>query len=314
MKNPGLCRIILVLTVFFWGNALGYALDSRQITDLTLAARQGDTRAMRELARAYYDGDGVLKDPVMAKCWTRKAYDLGDPKAEKLWNDLELWKYAGDCSSRLLFREVLDEKHTGDHWQDPVTGMVFVWIPGGCFAMGCHENAGRCRKNEFPVHRVCLDGYWMGAHEVTQRQWQALMGTNPSRFQDTDTNPVEMVSFEQVREFILELNQQSVHRFSLPTEAQWEYACRERGRKIPYAWGREDFQPKANCGTCDNTPYSGRTAPVDSFYANDLGLYHMGGNVGEWCKDMYDEHAYQVHKTDNPVYKGDGRQRVVRGG
>lgn len=315
MGRLRLCLVILVCTAFFWGNTFpGYALDSQQITELIQSARQGDTRAMRKLGRAYYEGDGVLKDPARAKCWIWQAHELGDKKAEKLWNDLKLWKYAGDCDTLLQFREDFARNRIGARWQDPVTGMMFVWIPGGCFPMGCHKNAGKCRKNEFPVHRVCLDGYWMGAHEVTQGQWEGLMGSNPSRFQDGAEYPVERVSFEQVREFIRELNHKSPHKFSLPFEAQWEYACRNRGRKIPYAWGREDFMPPANCGSCDNDSFQGRTAPVDSFYANDLGLYHMSGNVGEWCRNVYDKNAYQDHEADRHGFEENGRQRVVRGG
>lgn len=97
----------------------------------------------------------------------------------------------------------------------------------------------------------------------------------------------------------------------LPTEAQWEYACRNRGRRMPYAWGKEDFMPKANC---DSGTFQGCTAPVDSFYASDLGLYHMGGNVAEWCRDVYDKNGYQDHGSDRYGFKENGRPRVVRGG
>ena len=314
MGKTGVALGVLVSIVILCLHVPGYALYSQQIGDLKQAARQGDTRAMRKLARVYYDGDGVLKDPVMAKCWIRLAYDQGDKQAEKLWNDLRLWEYAGDCSGLLFFQQDLDTDRLGDHWHDPVTGMVFVWIPGGCFHMGCYENAGKCRKDEMPAHKKCLDGFWMGAHEVSQGQWQGLMGSNPSRFQNGAAYPVEMVSFEQVREFIRELNQQSPHRFSLPTEAQWEYACRNRGRSIPYAWGKADFRPKANCGSCDSGPFQGRTAPVDSFYANDLGLYHMSGNVGEWCRNVYDKNAYQDPGSDRYGLNGNGQPRVARGG
>jgi len=314
MKKSVVCRSVLVAIVVLCTPVLGHALDSQQIFDLKQAARQGDTRAMRELARVYYDGDGVLKDPVMAKCWVRQAYDLGDKKAKKLWNDLALWEYAGDCSGLLFFRQDMDINRMGDRWQEPVTGMVFVWIPGGCFQMGCHKHAGKCRKDERPAHKKCLDGFWMGAHEVTQGQWLGLMGFNPSRFQKGALYPVERVSFEQVRECIEELNQKSLHRFSLPTEAQWEYACRNRGRDIPYAWGKENFMPKANCGGCDSGPFQGSTAPVDTFYASDPGLYHMGGNVAEWCKDIYDKHGYRKQGSDR-YGDGENRQpRVVRGG
>lgn len=160
MGKMGLCRGVLVAIAILCTTVLGHALDSQQISDLKQAARQGDTRAMRELAMVYYEGDGVLKDPVMAKCWIRQAYDLGDKQAKRLWNDLALWEYAGDCTDLPSFRQDMVTNRMGDRWQEPVTGMVFIWIPGGCFHMGCHKNAGKCRNDELPAHRspvgICL--------------------------------------------------------------------------------------------------------------------------------------------------------------
>lgn len=274
-------------------------------------AGQGDTRAMCKLAQAYYEGKGVLKDPFKARCWAEKAWNMGSGKAKELWDELELWRYPGECN---LFSE---EKFLPEH--DPgeirlAGGISFVWVPGGCFKMGCHENAGRCGKDETPLHRVCLDGFWMGRFEVTQAQWENVMNTNPSRFKNGGKFPVERVSFEDVRVFIEKLNEKSSARFALPTEAQWEYACRNRGRKIPFAWGREDFRPRQNCGTCDSGSFRARTSPVGSFEANDLGIFDLGGNVKEWCRDGYDEDAYNHHEQQNPVRRKRGGARVVRGG
>lgn len=307
--------LFLVLLVLFGSlfpvSAKNSRTDGRQMDTLLRQARQGDTRAMCRLALVYYHGDGVLKEPVKAKCLVKTAYDLGDRQAKKLWNDLALWQYGGSCEGE---NDLLGRIDTADSWQDPVLGMRFIRVAGGCYRMGCHDNAGRCGDDEHPRHRVCLDTYWIGQFEVTQGQWQAVMGTNPSRFKSGSQYPVERVTWQEVREFIRTLNSRSPHRFALPTEAQWEFACRSRGRGAPFAWGREDFRPQANCGTCDAGEYRGRTAPVGSFPENGLGLFDMGGNVREWCRDAYDETAYERHKPENPVFREKTRERVVRGG
>ncbi len=93
----------------------------------------------------------------------------------------------------------------GKTWTDPVTGMEFVWTPGGCYQMGCGSWAGNCDNDEKPVHEVCLDGFWIGKHELTQGQWEKMMGGNPSRFKGTN-RPVEKVSWNDCQKFIDRLN------------------------------------------------------------------------------------------------------------
>lgn len=277
------------------------------------AARQGDVEAMVDVGVAYHDGKGVLKDPFKAKCWIQKAYQNGSKKAERIWESLALWQYSGKCE--LEFDDETRPIYAkGDRYTDPVTRTVFVWVPENCFIMGCHEKAEDCSKNENPPHRVCLDGFWIGRYEVDQYLWTKVMGANPSRFQGQPDLPVENVSYEDIRVFIRKLNRVSEHRFALPTEAQWEAACRNGGKKINFPWDGDDHRPDANCGNCDNQGYSARTAPVGQFYPNDLGIYDMGGNVKEWCRDFYDKKAYAGHRKKNPVFKEKKAMRVVRGG
>ena len=195
-----------------------------------------------------------------------------------------------------------------------MTRVRFVYIPKNCFKMGCHKAAEKCLKIERPAHTVCLDGFWMGAYEVDQSLWQQVMGTNPSRFSSNPKHPVETVSFEDVQTFLWQLNATIKEKVSLPTEAQWESACRNGGKPVNYPWEGDAYRPDANCGNCNTNGVYGQTSPVGSFYPNDLGLYDMGGNVKEWCKDFYDKKAYETHTKDNPVYKQKEAMRVVRGG
>lgn len=304
-------KILPVIIALILGASLCLAGNNPELSSLMAEARQGNTRAMCDLGLVYFHGKGVLKDPFKARCWVQKAHEQGSEQAKKIWETLELWQYSGTCDLS-LDREDLPEYRLGDGFTEPETGMTFVWIPGGCFSMGCHEHAGKCGKDEMPEHRVCLEGFWMGVFEVTQGEWQAMMGQNPSRFKNGAEYPVEQVSFKDVQGFVRQLNQETGRHFSLPTEAQWEYACRSRGRKKPYPWGRETFNPEENCGTCNAGEFKGRTAVRGSFPPNDLGLYDMGGNVKEWCRDGYDKNAYAA--GNRPGHGKQESSRVVRGG
>lgn len=196
-------------------------------------------------------------------------------------------------------------------WQEPVSGMEFVWIVGGCFQMGCGAWAGECFDDERPVHEVCVDGFWMAKSEVTQGQWKRVMGVNPSGFQANDSYPVEMVSWDDAAKFIARLKSLSrtPAEFRLPTEAEWEYACRSGGKSEKYPGG----------GTVDQVTWydqnsAGVTHPVGSKLPNGLGLFDMSGNVREWCADIYTKDAYTRHSRKNPLNMKGGSERVVRGG
>jgi formylglycine-generating enzyme required for sulfatase activity len=193
----------------------------------------------------------------------------------------------------------------GEHWRDPVTGMEFVSVPSGCYSMGSRDG----EHDEQPVHNVCLDGFWLGRYEVTQRQWLQVMGDNPSRFPKGDNHPVENVSWDAAQDYIRRLNGKGSAKFRLPTEAEWEYACRSGGRNEIYsghnsadtvAWHSEDWD-------------QGHHA-VGEKNANGLGLYDMSGNVWEWVQDAYSSDAYGQHAKNNPVNTSNQSNRVDRGG
>lgn len=199
-------------------------------------------------------------------------------------------------------------------WREPITGMEFVRVQGGCFHMG--DVFGDGAFNEKPVHEVCIDDFLIGRTEVTQGQWQAVMGDNPSFFARGPDYPVEGMTLQEIEQFIQRLNAAGNGHFRLPTEAEWEYACRAGGRKAKYGTrngeiggGLANYQ--AAEGAPDPYP---ETAPVASFPPNPLGLYDMSGNVWEWVADIYAADAYKHHRRDNPLYQGNGPSRLLRGG
>ena len=195
-----------------------------------------------------------------------------------------------------------------EEWRDPVTGMEFVKVPGGSFRMGCVAADPNCQENENPAHLVPVDGFWLGKHEVTQGQWKRIMGNNPSRFKRGDDYPVEQVSLKNVQEFIRKLNIKSTATFSLPSEAQWEYACRAGGK--PVRFGTENG--RISSGSANFYNYHDGTTPVGRYQANSLGLHDMSGNVLEWVRDKYTR--YGNVEQDDPTQDRYGVFRSFRGG
>jgi len=188
--------------------------------------------------------------------------------------------------------------------QSGPVGMKFVLIPAGSFQMG--QDSGDSDEN--PVHRVTISrAFQMQTTDVTQGQWKAVMGNNPSEFQHGDDYPVEQVSWNDVQEFLKKLNALDPGKnYRLPTEAEWEYACRagtsgERyGDLDAIAW------------------YSGnsssKTHPVGKKQPNAWGLYDMLGNVWEWCADWFDDNYYANSPATDPRGPLSGQYRVLRGG
>ena len=182
-------------------------------------------------------------------------------------------------------------------------GMRFAEIPAGSFDMGSTIGPG-----EGPVHRVSVGRFWMGVTEVTQAQWQAVMGSNPSHFKQAGPDaPVEMVTWNDVQAFIRRLNaREADRRYRLPSEAEWEWACKGGGGPDPYGPPADIAWIKENSG--------GTTHPVGQKRPNAFGLYDMFGNVSEWCEDTY-FHGYDGAPVDGSARKGDPAARhTLRGG
>jgi formylglycine-generating enzyme required for sulfatase activity len=241
-------------------------------------------------------------------------------------------------------------------WTEPVTSMEFVWVPPGCFMMGQTESekkqlikeVGQSSyksnyKDELPQHEVCVDGFFMGKYEVTVEQYMIFAKENPKhmpqwlepgneynieqgkndlykKFVEKKKYPVVGVSWNNAKEMSKWLSLKNRKRkFRLPTEAEWEYACRA-GTKTPFYFGETITTDMANYhgnypyGNAPKGIYREKTTLVGSFPPNKFGLFDMHGNVWEWCEDVYISDAYNNHAKQNPVVTDGGSDRVLRGG
>jgi len=193
---------------------------------------------------------------------------------------------------------------------EPVTGMKFVWVPGGSFQMG--DLFGEGSSDEKYIRTVKIKSFLLGETEVTQEQWEKIMGNNPSSFPGSD-RPVDNVNWYETQQFIWNMYSRTGKQFRLPTEAEWEYACREGGRKVRYCNGKNSINT-------DNSHFDSNhmegTISVGYFLPNSLGLFDMSGNVWEWTcsewNDPYDERSEKcIAKKHTNLH---GLRRSVRGG
>ena len=183
-----------------------------------------------------------------------------------------------------------------------------VFVKGGSFKMGAtSEQTEDAKADESPVHLVILSDYYISRYEVTQKFWETIMGTNPSSTKGEDL-PVDNVSWEECQQFIKKLNEKTGKRYSLPTEAEWEYAARG-GEKT-------ENHKFSGSNTASEVAWSdavdGTIEVVGTKKYNELGIYDMSGNVSELCYNYYE--AYTTNDQVNPIGKTTGEKRVVRGG
>ena len=183
-----------------------------------------------------------------------------------------------------------------------------IKVEGGTFTMGATSEQGSdASDNEKPTHQVTLSTYYIGRTEVTQALWEAVMGSNPSRFKGKKL-PVENVSYDDCKQFIEKLNVMTGQDFRLPTEAEWEFAARGGNQSHGYKYSGSNYLDdvawfRENSGSETNTVATKRP--------NELGIYDMSGNVPEWCRDSYAK--YTSSPQTNPR-GGSGSSRVCRGG
>ncbi len=192
-----------------------------------------------------------------------------------------------------------------------------VRIPAGKFMMGSNEYS-----SEQPIHEATLKGFWMGKYAVTNAQWQAVMGTKPSekygaKFQG-ENQPVVGISWDDAKEFCKKASQKTGKLIRLPSETEWEYACRA-GTTTPFHFGETitpdlvNYNGNNPYGDAPKGEYREKTVNVDSFSPNAWGLYQMHGNVWEWCEDTWHEN-YVGAPTDGSAWVSESEKRILRGG
>jgi formylglycine-generating enzyme required for sulfatase activity len=195
-----------------------------------------------------------------------------------------------------------------------------VYISGGSFLMGAPEGEYKSSDSQRPQHRVTVPEFWMGKYQVTQAQWEASMGSNPADFKGAN-RPVECVSWDNCQDFCRKLSELTGKRYRLPSEAEWEYACRA-GTTTPFNCGETittklaNYNGKYTYADEGKGEYRRRTVDVGSFPPNPWGLYDMYGNVYEWCEDGWHGNyngapADGSARTDNHTQ---GNRHVLRGG
>lgn len=218
-------------------------------------------------------------------------------------------------------------------WLDPETGMPFVAVAKGCFSMGSEQPKvppadtmwqevgydGSLAENEKPRHEVCVDGFWLGKYEVRVKEWRTVMGsdglTGPGGVDDDF--PMTRVTWEQARLFAQRLTEKSggKQRYRLPTEAEWEYACRAGSTQDAFA-NQELLEKEARygLGSQEMNIAGARLGATGQRSVNAFGLHDMLGNAWEWVQDSYLPAAYATHSLYNPRVEAKAGQRVIRGG
>lgn len=213
-----------------------------------------------------------------------------------------LWLSASSCAQDFNAEKLSATAKPGSGFQDCPDCPEMVVIPAGSFDMGSNE----VDDEEKPVHRVTISrDFAMGKTEVTQGQWRSIMGDNPGNC--GDNCPVEQVSWNEAHDFIRRLNQKTGQQYRLPSESEWEYACR--------AGGQHEYCGSDNVDSVAwHESNSGKTAhPVAGKQANAFGLFDMSGNVWEWVEDSSHDN-YQGAPADGSAWTGNSAKRVLRGG
>ncbi|MDX9753940.1 MAG: formylglycine-generating enzyme family protein [bacterium] len=193
------------------------------------------------------------------------------------------------------------------------TPLEMICLPAGSFLMGSPETEKERYPNEGPQHTVHISQpFFLGKYPITQAQWEAVMGTNPSHFKGANL-PVEQVSWNDTQEFIQKLNQLNQGTYRLPSEAEWEYACRA-GTTTRFYWGDDEASEQIGDYAWYWINSNSKTQEVGGKQPNAWGLYDMCGNVWEWCQDWFKETFYTVNEITDPAGPASGSKRVHRGG
>ena len=265
------------------------------------------------------NGNFSLEAKVMVKG------QLGEPLKEKIFNQMTAIPALPDAVKQGLtivpqpIGSVLSSlpqpgKSFRDKLKDGSLGPEMVWIPAGTFQMGSKDG----KDSEKPVHSVTVKSFAMGKYEVTFAEYdQFCEATGRSKPNDRgwgrDKRPVIYVSWEDAKAYTKWLSEQTGKDYQLPSESQWEYACRA-GTTTKYWWGNGSKQNDANCDGCGSQWDNKQTAPVGSFKPNPFGLHDVSGNVWEWLEDVWHDN-YEGAPSDGSAWvSGDGNMRLIHGG
>ena len=272
------------------------------------AARGWDDAAY-ELGVMYENGIGVHKNLADAIYWYRKAAASGHEKASA-----KIEKMTEDAYVENVVTNGVDQ-----HYEDVLTlpggeKIEMIYCPPGEFLMGSPLIEEGRQDDEAQHHVTITKGFWLGKYPITQEQWGSVMGSNPSCRKGVKS-PVNNVSWNDCQEFINRLNHLIGCKTRLPTEAEWEYACRA-GTRTMFYWGNVFDGSQANCrglyGSSSRVcGLSQVPTPIDRYTPNAWGFYDMSGNVGEWCEDWY---AECNETATDPLGPRQGEKKVFRGG
>ena len=286
------------------------AQDKNGITPLMYAASFGRDWAVRALLSA--GADATLRDAHGKDALAHARDPYEEARREGAAACVKLLQSAAQKPAQAKPQEAGKVAAAPEKTHTNSIGMEFVLIAAGTFQMGCSSEAEDCAGDEKPRHEVTISKpYYLGKHEVTQAQWEAVMGSNPSKFKGAN-RPVENVTWLDAQAFIKKLNAKEGHgRYRLPTEAEWEYAARA-GSTTAYGFGDDVGQLGEYAWYQDNV---GReTHPVGGKRANAWGLHDMHGNVGELVHDWYGKSYASAAAVTDPQGPGAGEGRVLRGG